>query len=268
MSLKQFKWIDLFLFSVIALIFEIINHFASVNLEYFKLAFMSFTIVLTLISMYRWGISGVVVLILASLVGVAVSPHNGEFQHYVTYVGGGVLGMIPGYLIFQIGIGKKRIKNPFLIITYLLFDFAVVILFRSLILALFYLSDFNFQFVENLKGSLVQESMSIFTSSIILLIANRKSGKILVEMRQYVKEVHEMKKLGNLKEMKESPKFNSDSSFTEFGQIDNSTILDGGTMNVDQLKELEKMYKESDKITIDNPLDCLAEKTKKEDSHV
>lgn len=260
MTLKQFKWLDLLLFSIVAVVFEVINHFAVVNFSVFKLIFLSFTVVLTLISMYRWGLSGLIVMAFASVISIVITSNNNSFPHYVTYVCGGILGMLPGYFIFQKLIGKKRIKNNFLLILYLLFDFALVILCRSGIFALFRLDDF----VNNLKALAVQECMSVFTSIIVLLVANRKKGNILVEMKNYVEEVHELKKLGNLKEMKESPNFNSDSPYTEFNQIDNSTILDGGTMNVDQLKELEKLYEESDKIKIENPLDCLIEHKKVE----
>lgn len=253
MTLKQFKWVDLLLFSLVTVIFEVINHFASVNLSSFKVVFMSFTVVLTLISIYRWGIAGLVVMAFASVIAVAISPHNGEYQHYLTYVIGGVLGMIPGYIIFQIMIGRKRIKHTFLIILYLVFDFTMVILVRSLFFYMLKVSDF----VTSLSALFVQESMSIATSIIILLIANRKKGNIVVEMNNYVHEVKEEKKLGNLKEVKENPNFNSDSSFTEFNQMDEANILDGGTLDVDQLKELEKMYKDYGRITEGNPTDCL-----------
>ncbi|MCQ2792120.1 MAG: hypothetical protein MJ208_01205 [Bacilli bacterium] len=265
MTLKQFKWVDLLLFSVIAVVFEAINHFASVNLGSFQLIFMSFTIVLTLISMYRWGVSGLIVLIFASLISVVISPNNKEIEAYTSYICGGILGMLPGFLIFQLLIGKKRIKNTFIIISYLLFDFIMVILFRSLISSFFYLDKLKDIFVGNLQNLLVQESMSMFTSTVLLLIANRKNGNILVEMNKYVKEVHELKKLGGLKEMKESPNYNSDNPFTEFGQIDDSTILDGGTLDADQLKDLLKMYDESANIKIDNPMDCLTGQDKKEE---
>lgn len=260
MTLKQYKWIDLLLFSIVAVLFEVINHYAVVHFSVFKLIFLSFTVVLTLISMYRWGLYGLIVMVFASIISVVITTNNNSYQHYVTYVCGGVLGMLPGFFIFQKLIGKKRIKNNFLIVLYLIFDFALVILCRSGIFALFKLDDF----LTNLKALSVQESMSIFTSIIVILVANRKKGNILIEMKAYVEHVHEMKKLGNLKEMKESPNFNSDSQFTEFGQIDNSTILDGGTMDVDQLKELEKLYKESDKIDTMNRMDCLAEPEKRE----
>lgn len=253
MTLKQFKWVDLLLFSLVAVIFEVINHFATANIASFKIVFMSFTIVLTLISIYRWGISGIIVMLFASVIGVAVSSHNAEYQHYVTYVIGGILGMIPGYIIFQMIIGRKRIKNNLLIILYLLFDFTMVILIRSFFSHILKVSDF----VTSLSGLFIQESMSIATSIIILLVANRKKGNVVVEMNNYVREVKEEKKLGSLREIKEKPNFNSDSSFTEFNQLDESNILDGGTLDVDQLKELEKMYKDYGKITKGNPTDCL-----------
>lgn len=264
MSLSQFKSIDLLLFSLVATIFEAINRFASVKLPQFQLMFMSFAIVLTLISMYRWGLAGIVVMLFSTTIRVIVSNERGDYRAYLIYVIGGIIGVTVGYLLFQKLIGKKRIKKIPLILSYLVFDFAVVVVVESLLFGLLNINNFNVSFVNQLKALLVQESMSLFTSSIVLLIANRKKGNILVEMRKYVQDVHDLKKLGGLKEMKESSRFNSDNPYTEFNQIDESTILDGGTMNVDQLKELEQMYKESDKITIDNPIDCLAKHDKKD----
>jgi len=188
-----------------------------------------------------------------------VSTHNNDYRFYVSYIIGTLLGVLFGYLIFQKLIGKKQIKKTILMLSYLIFDFAISILFISFF---FYL--FGADFVENLKQLLVQECMSIFTSSIILLVANRKNGNILVEMKTYVKDVQESKKLGSLKEIKESPKYNSDRPYTEYDQLDDQNILDGGTMDSIQLKDLEKMYKEYDKISTDDPIDCLAKQEKKD----
>lgn len=259
MSFKVFKNIDLLLFSMVAVIFEVINRFASVNFSSFKLIFMSFTIVLTLISMYRWGLEGLIVALFAKTICIVVSDHNNDYRFYISYIFGTLLAVLIGYIIFQKIIGKKRIKKNYLMIIYLLFDSFLAIIFISTISTFF-----GADFVLNFKQLLVQECMSIFMSIIILLVANRKNGNILVEMRDYVKAVQDSKKLGNLKEIKESPKFNSDRPYTEYDQLDDSNILDGGTMNIDQLKDLEKMYNECDKIHVDDPIDCLAKQEKKD----
>jgi len=260
MGFRTFKNVDLVIFSLVAVIFEVINKFAAISLPSFKIIFMSFTIVLTLIAMYRWGLVGGVVTLFAKTIQVLLSnEHNKDYRFYVSYVCGTLLAVIIGYLIFQKLIGKKRIKNTFLIILYLLFDFVLSMIFISTIFMFF-----GQDFVNNLKQLLIQESMSMFTSTIILLVANRKNGNILVEMREYVKDVQEGKKLGGLREIKESPKYNSDRSFTESDQIDDSNILDGGTMTSEQLKELQQMYENRDKIDIDNPIDCLAKQEKKD----
>jgi len=262
MSLKEFKWLDLLIFSILATIFEVINYFASVSLfDNFKLMFMSFNIVLTLISIYRWGISGIIVIIFSSLIGVVVTKHNTDYTYYIIYIIGGALGLTLGYLLFQLLLGRKKLNNKVLLVTYLVFDFMFVILFRCLIAGLFN-NNFSSTFINNLKGLCIQECMSLFISSVILLTAARKKGNIVVEMKQYTKEVKDLKKLGGLKELKEQSNFNSDSPYTEFNQIDESTILDGGVMNVDQLNELEKIYKENDNINVSDPLDVLTKKDK------
>jgi len=263
MNFKTFKSIDLLLFSLVAVIFEVINRFATVNLSSFQLIFMSFTIVLTLISMYRWGLVGMVVTIFAKFISIVISTHNKDYRFYVSYIFGTLLSVLIGYLIFQMIIGKKRIKNSILLIFYLFFDSFLAIIFISTIFTLF-----GENFVNNIKQLLVQECMSIFMSTIILLVANRKNGNILVEMKEYVKNVQEAKKLGNLKEIKDSPKFNSDRPYTEYNQLDDSNILDGGTLDVDQLKELSKMFENCDRINIDKPIDCLVNQKENEKKDV
>jgi len=260
MSLKTFKNVDLLLFTLVAVIFEVINRFVSVNLGSFQLIFMSFSIVLTLIAMYRWGIAGIVIALFAKTMQIVIdSKHNKYYQFYVAYVLGTILAVLLGYLIFQKLIGKKRIKNNFLMISYLIFDSFMAMIFISTIFTFF-----KANFADYMKQLLVQECMSIFMSIIILLVANRKNGNILVEMKTYVKDVQESKKLGSLKEIKESPKYNSDRPYTEYDQLDDQNILDGGTMDSIQLKDLEKMYKEYDKISTDDPIDCLAKQEKKD----
>jgi hypothetical protein len=51
-------------------------------------------------------------------------------------------------------------------------------------------------------------------------------------------------KLGGLKSYKEQPNFNLDRPFTENFEIDESYLLDGGTLSKDQLDELDELFKD------------------------
>ena len=86
--------------------------------------------------------------------------------------------------------------------------------------------------------------MAILISCFILLIAARKKGDIVVEMKAYIKEVQDSQKLGGLKEIKESPNFNAERQLTKKNEMDEAYILDGGTLSEKELRELDKMMQE------------------------
>lgn len=243
MSFKQFRTIDILIFSAIAIVFELLNYFASTSLGDFKLIFMSYSIVLSLVTMYRWGLRGSVVAFLGGLAACVVSKTT-SFPHYVGYSVGNWLGVIIGYFIFQKGIGKEKLMDHHhgLLFVYLLADFILVILLRCLIIVSFEPSTFFSNLFGSLRSELVFESMSFVISILILAICGRKNGNLLIEMKEYVLDVQNKKKLGGLKEMQESPYFNKDDPFTEPEQFDESNILEGGTLNQEELDELQNLY--------------------------
>ena len=241
MSLKKYKFIDLCAFIILAMLFEALNYVATVNvLGDYRLIFLSYTIVLCIISMYRIGIAGIFVGIFGSL-AACFAAKSSELAQYVAYLAGGVSILIP-WLFFQCLLGRKRLKNGFLIVLYLISCFIVVILTRVSVLALFNYSTFKETFITNLKLECVLESMSLVISIIILLIANRKNSHLIEKSEDYVHYVKDLSKLGHLKEYQNASNFNSDRPFTEFGQIDNSNILDGGELSAKELKELDDLY--------------------------
>lgn len=243
MSFKKFKWIDLLIFSVIAVVFELLNYFMSTNFSNFKLIFLSYTTVLSLIAVYRWGISGIIVSILGNLAACVVSE-NATAESYIIYLSGAISILIP-ILIFQYGLKRERIRKMYIFIPYLIITNFIVILTRCIVAGIFDKTNFLNVFVTNLKAEIIMESMSIVIQIIIALIAGRKSSKLIVEMHEYVKEVQDYQKLGGLKEIQSQPNFNFDKPFTEEDQIDNSNILDGGMLTQEELDELDEMYQNS-----------------------
>lgn len=243
MSFKQFRTVDILIFSAIAIVFELLNYFATTSLGDFKLIFMSYSIVLSLVAIYRWGLRGSVVAFLGGIAACAAAKST-SFPHYVGYSVGNLLGVILGYLIFQIGFGKEKLikYKHSLLYLYLFADFVFVALFKCVIICLFETSNFWTTLFTALRSEIVIESMSFVISLLILLICARKNGNIMIEMKEYVKDVHEKKKLGGLKELQESPYFNKDDPFTEPEQFDESNILEGGTLNKEELDELQDLY--------------------------
>lgn len=241
MSLKKYKFIDLCVFTAIAVVFEALNYIATTNILSYKLIFLSYSIILSLICIYRIGIFGIVVSIAGAITACIVNGSSGPSQ-YAAYILGAISIIIP-VIIFQYVIGRKTLKKNYVFIPYLIISYAFVILTRCLVLGLFNFSTFGETFVTNLRVEVVLESMSLVISLIILLVANRKNSQILIESTEYIKYVQDRSKLGHLKEYQESPNFNSDRPFTEFGQIDNSNLLDGGELTIKDLQELDELYK-------------------------
>ncbi len=243
MSFKQFRTIDILIFSAIAIAFELLNYFATTSLGSFKLIFMSYSIVLSLVTMYRWGLKGSVVAFLGGLAACLVSRTT-SFPHYVGYSVGNLLGVVIGYLIFQKVIGKEKLMahHHGLLFLYLFIDFVFVILLRCIIICAFDPSTFFSNLINSLRSELIFESMSYVISNLILAICARKNGNLLIEMKEYVVDVQNKKKLGGLKEMQESPYFNKDNPFTEPQEFDESNILEGGTLNQEELDSLQDLY--------------------------
>lgn len=242
MSLKKYKFIDLCIFTLIAVAFEALNFFATTKIQgEYQLIFLSYSVILSLICIYRIGICGIIVSLAGGLTACIVAKSS-ELSQYIAYIVGALSILIP-VIIFQYIIGRKTLKKNYVFIPYLIICYIFMIISRCLVLALFNINSFMDTFTKNLRVEVVLESMSLVISIIIAFVANRKNSQLLVESEEYVRYVQERNKLGHLKEYQEAPNFNSDKPFTEFGQIDNSNLLDGGELTAKELKELDDLYK-------------------------
>ena len=241
MTLKKYELIDLSAFCILAVIFDALNYFATTTvLGDYRLIFLSYSILLSLISIYRIGIKGIFVAICGALTTCLIN--SSSLSQYVAYIGGAISLIIP-VIIFQYAIGRKNLKRNYVFIPYIIISFAFTILTRCIVLGLFNANTFLDTFISNLKVEIILESMSLVISIIILVILNRKKSKLIMWSVDYIKYVQDRAKLGHLKELQESPNFNSDRPFTEFGEIDNSNILDGGELTIKDLTELDDLYK-------------------------
>ena len=263
MSLKKYKTMDILVFTILAVVFELLCYYVSTNVDDFKIIFLSYSIVLSLICIFRWGLVGSVVAVAGSIASCAISS-KANFPLYVAYSVGSFIGVVVGALIFQYGIKRDTLKKvPILLFIYLIVDFVIVIFLRCLIVSLFEINNFKETLIDSLLNQIVMQSMCLVISLVILAIANRKNGDMLVEMKSYIKRVQDYQKLGGLKEIKESPKFNQDKPLTEADEIDEAYILDGGQLSNKQLKELDDMmYQDVDEQ--EDPLDVLTSNYPKE----
>jgi hypothetical protein len=234
---------DILVFVVLAAVFEYINYFASTNLQGFKLMFLSYSVVLSLICIFRWGYVGSIVAMVGGLAACLTSSTL-KSEIYLSYGLGNLIGMFIPSLFFLNVITREKMKNNKLfLVLYLMACYVSVVVFRCLILSLFDKDIINY-FVNSLRGEFIMESVSFVISIVILLIAARSKGDLVVEMKAYIKEVQERQKLGGLKEIKESPNFNAERQLTKKNEMDEAYILDGGTLSEKELRELDKMMQE------------------------
>jgi hypothetical protein len=242
MTLKKYKFIDIVVFIILSVTFELLNYFATTKwFGDFNLVFMSYSIVLSLVCIFRWGYIGSVCA-LAGGIAACLSAKSTDIAQYVAYGLGNLAVLIPA-LIFQKGIGKKKIQdNKLLQVAYVVASFAVVIFIRCTIISLFQYETFGTTLLNSLQTEIVMESMSLVISILIMLILGRKNGKMLVDMVEYVYDVQDHMKLGGLKEYKEQPNFNLDRPFTEAFEVDEAYLLDGGTLTKEDMKELDELF--------------------------
>lgn len=263
MSLKKYKAVDLLVFTILAAIFELLCYYVTTNVDDFQVIFLSYSIVLSLISIFRWGLIGSIVVFVGGIASCIISSES-NYTHYFAYGIGSVIGVVLVALLFQYLIGREKLKKyPILLYVYLIVDFVVVIFIRCLIVSLFNINNFSEVLVSSLKNQFVMQSMCLVISLVILLIANRKNGDMVVEMKSYIKKVQDYQKLGGLKEIKESPKFNHDKPLTAPDEMDEAYILDGGQLSNKELKELDAiMYEDIDEEL--DPMDVLTSNNTKE----
>ena len=263
MSLKKYKAVDLLVFTILAAIFELLCYYVTTNVDDFQVIFLSYSIVLSLISIFRWGLIGSIVVFVGGIASCIISSES-NYTHYFAYGIGSVIGVVLVALLFQYLIGREKLKKyPILLYVYLIVDFVVVIFIRCLIVSLFNINNFSEVLISSLKNQFVMQSMCLVISLVILLIANRKNGDMVVEMKSYIKKVQDYQKLGGLKEIKESPKFNHDKPLTAPDEMDEAYILDGGQLSNKELKELDEiMYEDIDEE--EDPMDVLTSNNTKE----
>ena len=263
MKLSKYKTIDILVFTILAVVFELLCYYVSTNINDFKIIFLSYSIVLSLICVFRWGLIGSVVVVVGGIANCIIST-EAKLSHYMAYSVGSLIGVVLVALLFQYLIGREKLKKyPILLFVYLVIDYITVVFFRCLIVSLFDINNFKDVLVGSLRNQLVMQSMCLVISIVILAIANRKNGDMVVEMKSYIKRVQDYQKLGGLKEIKESPKFNQDKPLTEPDEMDEAYILDGGQLSNKELKELEEMmYLDVDEQQ--DPMDILTSISKNE----
>ncbi len=246
MSKETFKMIDISLFSIIAIVLEVAIYFGSRAFKSELPIFVSFSIVLSLIAIYRWGILGSAVAICGGLASAIIQNMYGTAgivnnNLYLIYGLGNAFVALSYLLLLKPG-RKKISSNTVMLVGYELFGYIAVIIGRSVISVIL---D-GAAFTSYILGFLAPESLGFVIGIIILIVANKPNG-VLVEMNEYIRNIHEemsRDKL-HLKEIKESNSYDAIGDVTNSDKINDASLLEGGNLDQHQLDELQLMYDEA-----------------------
>lgn len=242
MTKETFKIIDISLFSIIAIILEVVIYCAYGVYNYYLPVYVSFSILLSLISIYRWGLSGTIVAVLGGIAGAAMQNFFETESPFLFIIYGlGNAAVAFSYLLLKKPGRKKISSSTLMLVLYELTGYVAVILARTLLVVI--LNKDLQSFTSYLTVYIAPDSLGFILGIIILVIANKPNG-VLVEMNQYIIDVHE--EMNNdklhLKKIKESNSYDAIGDVTTKGKINDANLLDGGNLDEKQLKELQDMY--------------------------
>ena len=180
-SFGMYRSIDLTIFTVLMIIFEF---FSVKGFEWFNGIYaLSLFLVLSLITMMRWGIYSIIPIIAGGLTYSLAHP-NGTMETTIVYVVGNLFVLIA--LVWLIK-GQDKIKNQnYYLILFVLTGFFGYCLGRAFIGTLVFKKDF----IDLAIGYLGTESLNAVISLVIIFIARKQPG-ILENQKQYVKKIQE-----------------------------------------------------------------------------
>ena len=117
MKFIKYKTIDILVFTILAVVFELLCYYVSTNVNDFKIIFLSYSVVLSLICIFRWGLIGSVVAVAGGIANCIIST-EAKLPHYLAYSVGNLIGVILVALLFQYLIGREKLKKyPMLLLT-------------------------------------------------------------------------------------------------------------------------------------------------------
>ncbi len=243
MSKGTFKVIDIFIFAILAIITEIVIYNFALKFAKSMPVFVSFTIVLSLISIFRWGPLGTMVAVAGGLASAFARNIHSDPNYYLYLIYGIGNAFVALSYLFLIKFGRNKVKSSTgYLILYESVGYVLVILGRSILSLITKQSSFTDVFL----AFFIPESIGFLLGIIILMFANKPNG-ILIEMNQYILDLHEEMREDklHLKEIKESSSYDNVSDVTKQNMINDASLLEGGTLDQEDLKELQRMYDES-----------------------
>lgn len=190
LSLSDYRAIDLAIFSVLMIVFEVL---AVKALSWFNMLYISLFLALSLIVTMRWGLWGSIVIIIGSLVYSAMNKF--ELNNYLISVIGSLFILLLNLLFL---IGKDKIKKTGFLLLYVTLGFILLEVGRASVAAI--LGD---SFFQDLGTLLLTDLLNYVIALIVIFIANRLDG-VFEDQITYIKRIKKEEEQNNkVKEIKD-----------------------------------------------------------------
>lgn len=232
MSVKTYETLDLVLFGGIAILLEVVNFYAFT--QFTGAYYLSFSLVLGLIAIFRWNawglliapLSGLGVLLLRMGLGGVVTP-----TLWLTYTLS-YLGLAVGLLFFLKGNKKALSQSKGKMFLYFLSGCVAV----EILKALFQLTTADF--LSAIKSYLLLDSLNLVANALVFLVALYQKG-LVTDMKSYLVETHTQKVNVNGMSRAQASEVSLE-EMSESQDVTDASLLDGGTLTTDDLQALEK----------------------------
>lgn len=189
MSIKEYRALDLAIFTILMIVFEIV---AVKAIDWFNLIYISLFITISLLSIMRWNIWGVVPIIAGS---VTYSIMNGfDYKNYIISIIGSLFLLL---LNLWFLIGKKKFKEPIYVILFVFSGFFILELGRTVVATIL-----GYPFLSNLITLLLTDAINALMSLIIILITSKQNG-LFEDQKEYILRIQKEENEGTIIESDE-----------------------------------------------------------------
>lgn len=193
-SVKQYRFTDLFIFAVILAISEVVGYFAAGAFPDEAIFTVSFSIVVILLVTLRWGWQSVIYALLAGLITCLFNIENIDGHNWACYIIGNAfitLTLIPRYLI-----GTKKITSTWWSTAlFVIFGWLSVYLGRSIVWAI----SFAISPVEGATAAsgfilFLQSDLLSLVMGVLVMVLMRKLDGMTEDQNEFLRRFDDERK--------------------------------------------------------------------------
>ncbi len=238
MSKQTFEAIDLLIFSILSAGSEALIIWGFNNIGKYDGYIVSFTVVISLISIYRWNILGVIPGILGGMASIAMSFSKGISLGYVLANTASYLFLLFELIWFKKNDKKKMTTNfgkmfAYYVTGYLLYEIGKCICFA--------IGTPNANDLGKLLITyVVWDLLNILVGGLVFYIAIRQKT-VVYDMNTYL--IEQSKGTSTSRARDEISNYSSLEEMAEADEVSDIALLDGGTLSESDLKLMNETYR-------------------------